>query len=726
MPKTSFNPAIDGFGFGNGWHYSDQDGDHLASTFGNAVASAIGPITEPFADALGIVGTGITWVVTRAVLGLAMRIFEDLGFSPAYGMCGGMAFAALDYHKKNWVVPRGYTSDSTEPFPQPDASTPEGAALRDYIWTRLNDSLTLNASTFLTKILVHQLLPFNTGNKMLFSETKTEWEKIKQHLDRGEPWPVGLVGSSANPMKSHQVLAIDYRDAGDQKPSLIIYDNNVPGKSSRLDLDFSGEILGASYEYAAQWMPLKALFCEEYAPKTPPIAIGLERGMVLLHPGPYHVGDKATMAFMARNSGFGRQPYVRLAVFGGPSMMPTQIVPRSIDGPAHSHDEPPGLNSGGSLNKEAAPFILQTGKAKDGGDRIWAGPAGNWKFWPMCDVGRPHEESWKLIPIHDQGTVDQIEIDVDTPRWTAAQRITTRGGWGDETAEIDIAVADLSGTGQNDLVVFRIDDPQGANSGYIHIGRNLDQNGIVSGGWSAPVKIPLDFGSQSEGAGIAITHLNFKDETDILLFRIDNPEGQNLGSYAVGRKLQKDGHAGWGYWRDVPGPFGEHNAGAGIAVARLPGHGSCLIVFFIDNPTGENRAYYRIGWDLDEDGVVKGGWSPWIEFPGWWGEEAQGAGIAAGDMTGSGDVDLVIFNIDHPTTGNRGYFRVAWALGADGRPTKGFGVVPEVTPGFYGNESQGAGVGYTDLNRNLRPDLVFLNLDNPHGANAGWYWSRIV
>jgi hypothetical protein len=51
----------------------------------------------------------------------------------------------------------------------------------------------------------------------------------------------------------------------------------------------------------------------------------------------------------------------------------------------------------------------------------------------------------------------------------------------------------------------------------------------------------------------------------------------------------------------------------------------------ITNPGSppSNRAYYRVGWDLDTAGNVTGGWSAPTEVPGWFGAENQGAGVAA-------------------------------------------------------------------------------------------------
>jgi len=44
-----------------------------------------------------------------------------------------------------------------------------------------------------------------------------------------------------------------------------------------------------------------------------------------------------------------------------------------------------------------------------------------------------------------------------------------------------------------------------------------------------------------------------------------------------------------------------------------------------------------------------------------------------------------------------------------------------VVPGWFGNEDQGADIAVADINGNGRPDLVAFHVDNPAGANHGWY-----
>jgi FG-GAP repeat len=66
----------------------------------------------------------------------------------------------------------------------------------------------------------------------------------------------------------------------------------------------------------------------------------------------------------------------------------------------------------------------------------------------------------------------------------------------------------------------------------------------------------------------------------------------------------------------VPDWFPFQNAGAGLAVGDVDGDGRPdLVVLMVDDPPGQNAGYYRVGWGVDHDGAVAGGWSGWTAVP---------------------------------------------------------------------------------------------------------------
>ncbi|HEX2091921.1 MAG TPA: galactose oxidase-like domain-containing protein [Longimicrobiaceae bacterium] len=304
------------------------------------------------------------------------------------------------------------------------------------------------------------------------------------------------------------------------------------------------------------------------------------------------------------------------------------------------------------------------------------------------------------------------------PSWSNVKAVP--GWFGAEDQGAGIAIADISGNGRPDLIVFHIDNPGGDNHGYYRIGWNLDANGNVTGGWSDIKPVPGWFGWENQGGGIAVTDINGNGRPDLVVFHLDNPGGENHGYYRIGCDLDTSGNVtnGWTAVKPVPGWFGAENQGADIAIADINGNGRPdLLVFHVDNPGGDNHGYYRIGWNLDTGGNVTGGWSSIKPVPGWFGWENQGAGVALVSVGGARH--LVVFHVDNPGGDNHGYYRIGWNLNTAG-DVAAWGEITAV-PGWFGWENQGAGIAVADLRGDGEPDLVIFHVDNPGGENHGHY-----
>jgi hypothetical protein len=286
-----------------------------------------------------------------------------------------------------------------------------------------------------------------------------------------------------------------------------------------------------------------------------------------------------------------------------------------------------------------------------------------------------------------------------------------------------VASTDLDGDGRPDLLVLRVDAPDGANSASYRVGRKLDAAGAATGGWTGWMTIP-DWGShQNEGADIAVADLDGDGRPELIVLRVDAPAGPNVGYYKIGWGLDPNGKVtrGWSAWKKIPNWYGSLNQDAGITVADLDGDGHPeLIVLVIDAPAGRNQGYYRVGRALDAGGNVTGGWTGWTAVPDWFPHHNQGGAIAVADLDGDGRPDLVVFQVDNPDKANGAYYTVGWGFDASMRPIHGWGPWTRL-PDWPFWQNQGAGIDLVDLDGDGRLQLLVATVDNPVRGNACHY-----
>jgi hypothetical protein len=265
-----------------------------------------------------------------------------------------------------------------------------------------------------------------------------------------------------------------------------------------------------------------------------------------------------------------------------------------------------------------------------------------------------------------QGGIAQWGSWVEVPNWGSDQN---QGG--------GIAVANFGAAGLGLVVFQVQHVEPGPNIGRFRIGRKLSADGTVTGGWSDWQTVPNWTSWRDQGAAIAVADLDGDGQPELVVFHIDdfhtdNPQRPNKGFYRVGQSLTPEGAiANWGDWRAVDW-FSWFNQGAGVAIADLDNNGRPeIIVFQIDDPPGENVGFCRVGWNLDHAGVVQDGWGPWVRFDGWGSAENQGGGLALAAL-GAGRPKAVLFQVNDPPGLNQGLFAVSdLALDIDTAQAKG-------------------------------------------------------
>ena len=302
------------------------------------------------------------------------------------------------------------------------------------------------------------------------------------------------------------------------------------------------------------------------------------------------------------------------------------------------------------------------------------------------------------------------------PDWTS---------WENQGA--NVAVQSLKRDGKQDMIVLRVDAPPGGpNAAFYRVGSNLDAQGHVDA-WGPWTPIPDWVSGQDEGAGIAVADFGAQGLALVVLqVRGRGNVGANDGRFRIGRGLDATGRvSGWSAWQDVPdwGSFGDQ--GAAVAVADIDHDGTPDLVvlhvddFHTDHPDLPNKGRYRIGQRLTPDGQVAA-WSDWktVDWESWFN---QGAGVALADLDSSGQLDLVVFQIDNPAGENNGQYRVGWNIDVQGNVHDGWGPWSTIN-GWDSWEDQGGGLALATFGPGQRPKAVVLHVDNPPQLNAGRYF----
>ena len=219
-----------------------------------------------------------------------------------------------------------------------------------------------------------------------------------------------------------------------------------------------------------------------------------------------------------------------------------------------------------------------------------------------------------------------------------------------------LALADIDGNGRLDVIVLYVDNSysqdysgSNANHAYYRIGWNIQANGSATS-WGPWTFVPGWFGDETAGAGLAVADIDGDGRPELVVFHVDNvlsPPGNN-GYYRIGWNLDKSGNVTrWSGVMGVQGWFGDETSGVGVAVADIDRNGRQDLVFFhVDNPPGGNRGYYRIGWNINNQGNATA-WSDVKGISGWFGDETWAAGIAFSQVDGGVQLDLILYHVDH-------------------------------------------------------------------------------
>jgi hypothetical protein len=85
------------------------------------------------------------------------------------------------------------------------------------------------------------------------------------------------------------------------------------------------------------------------------------------------------------------------------------------------------------------------------------------------------------------------------------------------------------------------------------------------------VAVPDWFAWENHDCGLAVADIDGDGNPDVLVLMVDDPVGQNAGLYRVGHNFAADGTVGsWGPWIPIPDWWGWENQGAGSVRCDRP------------------------------------------------------------------------------------------------------------------------------------------------------------
>jgi hypothetical protein len=217
-------------------------------------------------------------------------------------------------------------------------------------------------------------------------------------------------------------------------------------------------------------------------------------------------------------------------------------------------------------------------------------------------------------------------------------------------------------------------------------------------------------GHENAGGGVAVADFDRNGISDIVLMGVDNPPGENTLWYRIGLNLNADGLPERWLPVCVTSGLGHDTQGGGVAVGDINQNGiPDLIFMIIDNPPGANHFRYKIGYDVNATTGIAN-WGNGFEVPQAIGNENAGGDIAIGDINRDGNPDLLLMGVDNPPGNNNFWYIIGYSVQPDGRclPWTGIKNIPGMSA-----ETQGGGAVIGDFNKNGLPDILLTSIDHP-------------
>jgi len=345
-------------------------------------------------------------------------------------------------------------------------------------------------------------------------------------------------------------------------------------------------------------------------------------------------------------------------------------------------------------------------------------------LYDLTESGDEDQTMWYSIALEETKKRTLEWGDRAGVRYIYPNRYQVGGGTlGSESQDGDVAIGYINSGSVLDMVVAWADNPSGDNYVKYRFGWDISSSTGAPTSWSSTNTMPGGIGYETQGVGAALVNLDATANLDMVILWVDNPSGNNAIYYKIGWNLNTAGTpASWSDRKSVTATVGQETQGAGVSFVNLDGNSRPeMVVAWVDNPSGDNTIYYVIGWNVTTSGNPAS-WSSRFSKTGGIGSETAGLGITFANVDDDSIPDMVLFWIDNPSGANHGYYQVGYDVSNTG--SVGSWSQKKTMPGdwqWVGSETQGAGIAAADLNSNGRTEFMFVWIDNPSGDNYAYH-----
>lgn len=284
MPKTWFRPQIDGLRAAKAAGAEDEEIAEIHKRFQLAIDAVYNLLKPSYNGALELYSVRKKlnqWVVKKIP---DSRSLQD-----------GFVFVALDYFYSRRFKSKIDLSIQTRP-----------SQILSYLRQRQKDHMDSNSQLLLSYMATANLIPEKWlpeswliypieaeikklqefkdvridlnlalapgGKRWAYKNFQENWEKLKNYIDAGRPWPIRVMANTLNPYKNKSVIAYGYEDTGNAAGKIFVYDVCCPAREHTISFKLNDDalVVSESCRQSSCSNYLYGFFCENYSVALPP------------------------------------------------------------------------------------------------------------------------------------------------------------------------------------------------------------------------------------------------------------------------------------------------------------------------------------------------------------------------------------------------------------------------------------------------------------------------